>query len=71
MIAKNNYANSDVNNVFMTDTRLHKLLLIIRKEIDAITLDGCPGARSYLIHCSNTAHINTMGNPVEFVFLLL
>jgi len=36
------------------------------KEIDAIMLDGCPGARSYLIHCSNTDHIRTTGNPVDF-----
>jgi len=65
-IAKDNHSNSDVENVFMTDIRIRKFLLIMGKEIDAITLDGRPGARSYLIRCSNTDHIRTTGNPVDF-----
>jgi len=67
-VAKDNPSNNNVSDVFMTDIRLRKLLLIIGKEIDAVTLDERPRARSYLIRCSHTDHIWTTGNPVEFFF---
>jgi len=65
------HTNSEVKEVLLSDIQLRKRLLIVKKEITTIALDGHPRASTYLIRCSDADHVRTTGDPVDFVFCLL